>query len=462
MAYAQAGTIEATDYNNFIDGTNQLNTVWAVGFGNTGYGQTIISTVTAGFEATATQWATLINAVNNTRAHQTGSDSGIAAVSAGETINYYSALSTAINSAYSDRLLYASQGATITGGTQSRLVSSTTGLGTWQIYDTAATFASADEARYFFNAGGQLNLVLGYNGGSGSGSTQSLERIVTAIGGVSLYHSTNSGRTGTTLTLNTNDTSIGYFDLTTTPQSIISVTDTISGYTGSDAVLQVYTQDGTTSNGSKGFQIVFRLLYDVVDKTWDDTIFVRITTRLDIVQPETTYLTNSWGSPRSGYFDNLLFTNLNKGQATGNNCTLSADNTGPYGLNRSNALVMTQTGSDTHTGTYNNSIYNVAVGAQGQVWRLTYWVLASTSTTIEGAWIAEADSSGNYLGSASYVLGQVNGAISVGTSWQKISTTWEISNASTAFLQVRLDGTQTYSGSSSTIRWDVLTLERVS
>jgi hypothetical protein len=462
MAYAQGDVIEATDYNNLINGTNQLNTVWGVGVGDAGYGQTAISAVTAGFEATATQWATLINTLNSARVHQTGSGSGISAVSAGATINHLSTLVTSINSAYSDRTSYASQGATITGGTQSRFVNSTAGLGTWQVFDTAATFASADQARYFFNTGGQLNLVLGTNGNNGTGSSNSLTRLITGLGGVRLFQTTNSGRTGTGIQLDTNITSIGYYDLTQSPQTIIQVTDNTASYTGSNGVIQLYTQDGTGTNGAKGFQIVFRLLYDVDDKIWDDTISLNITTRVDLVQPETVNLTNSWGSPRSGYFDNIVFSNLNKGQGGGNNCTLIADGgtAGPY--NNSTPLRMTQTGADTHTSTLFNFAYNVAQAAVGQVWRLTYWVRASASIVIEGAWVAEANGGGGYLGGATYVSGQVNGSIPVNTTWQRISTTWEITNSATAFAQIRLDGTQTYTGSPSNVWWDLVNLERVS
>jgi hypothetical protein len=465
MAYAQGGLIESTDYNNFLNGSNQLNTVWGAGSGAVGYGQGSISTVSVGEQVSATQWATLINALNNITTHQTGTATDISSVSAGDQIDHLNSLSTAIDSAYTNRLSYDAQGATTTGGTHVRYVTSTTGLSEWQTLDMQVTFANVAAARYFFNAGGQLNYVLGYAGGNGSGSTQSLQRLLTGIGGLNLSALTNSGRTGSGITLNTNNTTIGYYDLIAAPQNVVYVTDSTSSYTDSNAVLQVLSYDNTTTDGAAGYLVVFRLLYDINDKIWDDTIVLNIKPRVDVVLPESTYLTPSWGTgnaaPRGGITWNDMFNRFNLGQTAGNNCTLSADASTAGPFDNSIPLKMVQGGDDTHTPTYNTFNSVVAVAAQGQQWRITYWAKASTPVAIEGAWLALANSSGAYLASGTYVSGTVNGTIAVTTSWQKFSTIWSVGNASTAYVQVRIDGTQT-SGAGTTVWWDHLTLERIS
>ena len=85
MTYAQGGTIEATDYNNFIA---NINAIWGTGSGANGYGQTsTLSNVTAGATtisagtnstnpqiaanaAAATNWAGLIARIDEIgRAH---------------------------------------------------------------------------------------------------------------------------------------------------------------------------------------------------------------------------------------------------------------------------------------------------------------------------------------------------------------------------------------------------------
>ena len=120
MAYSQGGLIDAADYNGFIGTSpsstaNKLNTVWAVGNGNAGYGQTAIAQVSSAGLVTATQWATLINNLNSTLTHQSGSGSGISAVTSGSTINYLSTLSTNITTAYTNRSNFTTQGTTTTG-----------------------------------------------------------------------------------------------------------------------------------------------------------------------------------------------------------------------------------------------------------------------------------------------------------------------------------------------------------
>jgi hypothetical protein len=49
MSYTAGGLIEATDYNGFVNtGANNINKVWSTGTGDSGWGQTAISTVSVG------------------------------------------------------------------------------------------------------------------------------------------------------------------------------------------------------------------------------------------------------------------------------------------------------------------------------------------------------------------------------------------------------------------------------
>ena len=296
MAYSQGGTIAAADYNNFIDGSNQLNTVWSTGSGAVGYGQTAISAVSAAGTVTAVQWASLINALNNARLHQTGSGSGISAVTAGSTVNYLSTLSTQINNAYSGAASFATQGGTTTGTNFTTAISGAAGINSYT--DRIVTFSSANAARYFFNAGGRLNLVLSTSSSNGTGSSSSFGRLITGLGGVGVLNTTNSGRTGTGITLNTNNTAFGYRNIVyATNTNIIQVTDTTASYTASVGYIGLYTNSNDTTNGSNGTQVNFRISYVIADKTWDDTLGITLNSRVDIVFPESTYLTNVWGTP---------------------------------------------------------------------------------------------------------------------------------------------------------------------
>jgi hypothetical protein len=317
MAYTGAGQIiEAWDYNRLTWGGNTINTytntpsnfayVFGQGSGLFGYGQDVsaIAPVSAGGTVTAAQWSTFVQRLNLCLGHQRGAGAQLASgsnigITSGATIQYFANVETAITSVNANAAAYTSQGSTTTGSTFSVGVSSTTGLSSY-VTDRTVTFASANAARYFFNAGGSLRLVLGYNSGNGSGSTQSFQRMVDGLGGVNIFNTTNTGRSGSGITLNTNNTALGYrnqvFNSATT---IVQVTDTGASYGASTGFIQYYTSSNDTTNGAVGLNMIFRTVYNIADKTWDDTISINYTTRVDIVFPETTYLSGvgSWGTP---------------------------------------------------------------------------------------------------------------------------------------------------------------------
>lgn len=305
MAYSSGGTIEATDYNGVAQTTigGNIAWVWGTGWGDRGYGQSTagIASVSSGATVTATQWQGLFNTLNRSLGHQGQTQlmgGGNLNVVAGETITYFSNVITAASTINGNATAYFSQGSTLTGSNFDVTVSSTTGLSNYTV-DRTVTFASADAARYFFNAGGQLNLVLTTLNSTDNGAENSFKRLVDAMGGFGFRATTNTGRTGTGITLNTNLTTHGYFDnLFDSATTVVQVTDTTTSYTASTASIQCYyTTANDTTRGAKGYVLRFRMVYTIADKTWDDTLSLTHRSRIDIVYPETTYLTDAWGTP---------------------------------------------------------------------------------------------------------------------------------------------------------------------
>jgi hypothetical protein len=314
MSYASGGLIQATDYNNLAWGgtqgtytavTKNVAYVMGVGTGTYGYGQDLsqINTVAASGTVTAAQWAGFLYLLNRAAGHQYGlagqvSTSGNLNMTAGETITYFANITSAVTTINNNPLAYNAQGSTTTGTNFDAAVSSTTGLSSYTV-DRVVTFASAQHARYFFNAGGQLNFVMQAINSADSGAENSFSRLVSGIGGINFKATDNGGRTGSGITLNTNLTTHGYFDNAfNAPTTVVQVTDTTTSYTASTALLQCYyggTND--TTNGAKGAVVVFRTVFTIADKTWDDTLSLTYRTRVDIVYPESTYLTSSWGTP---------------------------------------------------------------------------------------------------------------------------------------------------------------------
>lgn len=308
MAYASGDLILHDHYNTFAtgsaDGTANnavanINSVWGTGNGALGYGQnTALTAVAAESVITATQWSTLIGRLNSILTHQSGAGSGITLPTAGATIAYISTLQTGVTNAFNNKASYASQGSTLTGSNFDVTISSTTGLTSYTT-DRTVTFASANAARYFFNAGGQLNLRLSTLNSTDNGSESSFARLVTGLGGVGFKNTTNTGRTGSGITLNINNTAWGYRNnVFNNANHLVQVTDTTASYTASTGYIQVYTSSNDTTNGSNGLNVIFRTVYSITDKTWDDSMSLTYRMAVDIVYPETTNLTSSpWGTP---------------------------------------------------------------------------------------------------------------------------------------------------------------------
>jgi hypothetical protein len=311
MAYTSGGEIREWDYNilawggntsgTYTEAVNNLALVWGVGTGQKGYGQDVSAfpVVTSGSLVTAASWSGLVYHVNKSLAHQgqtqlaNGSNIGIVA---GETVTSFANVLAGTTQINTTNLSHFAVGTKTTGSNLDDAISSTTGLSLSTNYDVTVTFASADQARYFFNAGGELQYRVSTVSGGGTGSESSVDRLVTGIGGVNFRTIDNGGRTGSGITLNTNTTSIGYYDLTTSEQTLIKVTDTTAAYTASNANLNTFYQ-GATDRGAKGNLVRFRVNLFVSDKTWNDTISMTLRHRVDIQYPSTTYLAAVSGTP---------------------------------------------------------------------------------------------------------------------------------------------------------------------
>lgn len=283
MAYASGGTIAATDYNSLA---TTLNTVL------TAYGQTAVTTaLTTGTIVTAAQWSTLIGALNNTLAHQSGA-AAIALPVAGNTVTYLASVASGVTTANTNKLLATTTGTTITGANfvASPANPDTQGAFSATIATRTVTFSSAAAASYFFTAGGKLNFVISSVTGSGTAAANDIITLLgTNLGGVSGFdYNTNNGRTGSGGTLNTNNTALGYTTSSTTLQNIAMVTSATAAYTTNTAAIGISVNGATIT-----FNIGLSQAAHTFSSSWSNVVNHRI----DIVPPETTRLINSWGSP---------------------------------------------------------------------------------------------------------------------------------------------------------------------
>jgi hypothetical protein len=336
MSYAQSGIIQSFDYNNLVGSdipsttSNKINTVWGTGTNDAGYGQTELTTVATSATVTASQWSTLIGTLNTILQHQNATYSNVALPTVGETVTYLATVNSGVVTAYTNRRTAAFNGLITTGApyafTLAQTNQATAATGTWT---RTVSFESAEKARYFFNCGGKINFVTisASNNDSTARSADLVVLVQTNLASVgNIASRTNSGRSGTGGTVNTNATTLGYFTATTTAQNICDISTTNSSYLGDYIRLSIAT-DGSNleGNNDNGEVLTFKgTLYSAVRTTgvgpaptvptppgtpgaipgpgsgtnyYNQSINVTWNYRIDIVYPETTYLpTNSWGT----------------------------------------------------------------------------------------------------------------------------------------------------------------------
>jgi hypothetical protein len=309
MTYSSGGLIQATDYNTFAQGgasvnhaVANINTVWGGGSGDKGYGQsTTLSAVAASNTVTATQWATMIARLNSILTHQSGSGSGITSPTAGNTITFLSTLSSNVTTAYNNRLNFSSNGtdATATGSVNSTWTNNGTAL----TVTRTATFGSADQARYFFNSGGKL--IVNFSATNNQGNSKGNDwvdllgnKIDTII--IGAYSNSRGGTGGSVTSANS---AIGYWNAGTTNNKILELTsNTATADYGSNKIEVFLKTNGVQgSNGDVG-QIVYLVftVTDVAADNFDDQVNLTINTTWTKRPPETSNLSDVWGTPTYG------------------------------------------------------------------------------------------------------------------------------------------------------------------
>ena len=323
MTYSVGGLIQATDYNGFVSNTvgANVNGIWAAGSTDSGYGETALSTVSTAGTVTATQWASLVNTISSMASHQGTTITSRSAPVAGGIITILSNLNTDLTT-----LTGARGNATASGtqyGTFTGSVSKTTATGSgttaWTITFThTITFASANAARYFFNAGGRIKWETSKTSTGNLADTEWNDLANTLVGdifitggtgtqviaGTSYTGTTKSGGTGTPNTLLT---TTGWYDLLTSDTIIYKQFADTAPYTGQ------YIQISAKTAGT-GTQLVLTTVWvDPGGPTASSVITggtavsspatsigsaTAPTTLVTYFPPSSTYLTSaSWGTP---------------------------------------------------------------------------------------------------------------------------------------------------------------------
>ena len=324
MTYTVGSLIQAADYNGFVStnvGAN-VNNVWATGSTTSGYGQAALSNVSAAGTVTATQWAGLVNNIQSMASHTGATTTARTAPVVGNTIAILSAITTDLTTITANRANAAASGTqygTFTGNI-SKTAATGSGSTAWTITFThTITWASADAARYFFNAGGIVRWQTKKTADTTASDTEWNDLANTLVGNINITGggsasiagtnytgTTKVGGTGTPTTLLT---ATGWYQLLTSDTLIYKQFADTSPYTGSfiqinaktagtgtELVLTTVWSDpggsgaGSSDNISGGTAV-----------TSPATTFgaaTAPTTLVTYLPPSSTYLTTaSWGTP---------------------------------------------------------------------------------------------------------------------------------------------------------------------
>jgi hypothetical protein len=331
MTYAAGNIILAGDFNGFCGPTASggtananLNDIWGTGSGDKGWGQTTVSTVSTGGIVTATNWSSLVNNISAAGSQTSTTITSRSAPTAGSLISVLSNLNTDLTNITTNRGNAAASGTTSSTWTGNIAYTSATSAqpAGWTItWIQTVTFPSADQARYFWNAGGLVRLDMSktstgtdkdpdWNTFVGQVGTLYISgRVNTAaqtIAGTSYTGTTRVGGTGGTETTLT--TTTGWYSLTAgaAATTVFQLNDATSPYTGdyirvtaavdaSRTVLTLtttwvdagYSSAGTSNNISGG-----------TDTASPYTSFGTAPAVLcRFVPPSISYLTSSWGTP---------------------------------------------------------------------------------------------------------------------------------------------------------------------
>ena len=292
MTYTTGSVIDAADYNSFASDTDGI---WGTGADNNGYGQTnIVGSVAAGATVTATQWATLLTRIASAASHSGTSISAISNPTAGSTISAFAALSTNVSAINNNN-------AAASGADSAATTTSTSAWAASATTSKTVTFASANQMRYFFNAGGMIRIGFARSGGTASDQNTAWTTLLTqcgtvvltgaglpgatkSIAGTTYEGTTKIGGSGTPTTL---AEGVGAYNLTGSNQTLFQQFATTYTYTSN------YVKIEASISGS-----VITFACELIDTggTGIDSIDGSLTMTTTIRAPATTYIADTWGT----------------------------------------------------------------------------------------------------------------------------------------------------------------------
>lgn len=291
MAYLKNGNITASDINSFIgpkssntpfisdlEADKKLSAIYGIGYGSRGYGQTgiILSPVSVGDQISTTHWLNLRSIISTIASHQGVSTTllppasrftalqPIYAESQPDSVYSFSEMLNLIDT----NRFNTNSGSSMSLTTNAHLITRNSSWGAGNsgiLCEFTVNFNSENDARFFFNSGGEIRLNIYHP--TGSTQDNNWSTLLSNIGNVS-FKANSVTKSGSSGSIN----SIGYYQLTGLFQQIISASGT-SAYSANNVVISVRSTTIVGVNGGNGSSIQFRVsLSDIHTNAWYDIV----------------------------------------------------------------------------------------------------------------------------------------------------------------------------------------------
>lgn len=281
MTYASGGLIQATDLQTRLTNFNQVWGTWSGGYGQAN----VTSASTSGTVVPASDWATLISRMSQTQQHQNNTTFSQAQPTSGSIITYLSSIDTEITSLTTNKYSVYTTSGQVYAATSNSTTWHTSSVKTWTI-----TFGSDLVTQYFFNCGGYIQVYSGAN----TITPATWNSFVNT--GFSYYNlsavASNHGGTVGTYTRGTYLSGSGFKNLTSSPTTFLSMTETGTGNANynNNSITLAFSYNGA------GVITATLTLTDNDSNTFGYTNTGATAASIYVYYPETTYIANSWGS----------------------------------------------------------------------------------------------------------------------------------------------------------------------
>lgn len=254
-----------TAYANDTAATNKAAALIGVGYGTRGYGQTATALGNAIVDSnvTVTEWNQLRSVMSTINSHTNSGLTLQPVVSSGNVILAQDGsagrtnITTLLATLDYNRLnVNPTEMSLSTVLTSNRTTSWTTSV----YHEFTATFASEDDARYFFNSGGEIRTSGTRTGGGAGAMNKNITAMLSQMGSVK-FGATTTTNTGTGGT----GTLIGYYGLSSSYQQLFQHLGAggIYTYTNISYTLQARRESYVGLNGANGALIRFQATFSL-------------------------------------------------------------------------------------------------------------------------------------------------------------------------------------------------------